>query len=137
MSSDDRFHILALVHTGYELMVYKDGTVDPLVQDHNLESAEGVAPYVTPVRATALDGLLAPMDSVIIGAISLASNTSEFLEGDLAEALVLDTDLSVADIDSIASYLSRKYGLYWQATTGPRATAITPANGPAVGGYQI
>ena len=137
MTADEAFHVLALAHSGFEVRVYKDGSVAPLVQDHDLEAAEGVAPYVRPVRASAADGLLGAMDAVVLGALAAGGNLTEHFEGDVAEVLVYDTDLSAADMDAIGSYLARKYGLFWQVSSGPRVTAVAPANGPSAGGFLI
>ena len=40
VTADDQWHVLALVQSGFEFQIYKDGTVDPIILDHGLESAE-------------------------------------------------------------------------------------------------
>jgi hypothetical protein len=71
ITADKSFHILALEHSGFELRVHKDGTVDPIVLDHGLEAAEGAQPYVRPEADGLLDGTMHAINSVVIGAISL------------------------------------------------------------------
>jgi len=137
MTADESFAILALVHDGFAVYLYKDGTVNPMIQQHDLESAEGTPPYVRPVRNDEIDGTIGVIDSVRVGAIQLRSNVSQFFQGDIAEVLVYDTNLATVDIDRMGSYLSRKYTLLWQVTTGPKVTAISPCNGPAKGGTLV
>jgi hypothetical protein len=137
ITADRSFSILAMVHDGFSVYLYKDGTVNPMVQHHDLESAEGASPYVRPVRKSDMDGMIGMIDSVRIGAFALNSSITQFFQGDLAEVLVYDTNLMPIDIDRVGSYLSRKYRLLWQATTGPHVTAISPCNGPALGGTLV
>jgi hypothetical protein len=137
ITTDNKFSILALVHSGFSVYLYKDGTVNPMIQPHNLESAEGSPPYVRPVKNNEIDGMIGLIDSIRVGAIALDSNISQFFNGDMAEVLVYDTDLELSDVDRLGSYLSRKYSLLWQITTGPQVTSISPCNGPAKGGTLV
>ena len=55
ITADKSFAILAMVHDGFSVYLYKDGTVNPMVQQHDLESAEGARPYVRPVKKNDMD----------------------------------------------------------------------------------
>eukprot|EP00961_Rhodomonas_salina_P112791 1517242-Rhodomonas_salina.1 len=108
-----------------------------MVQDHNLENADGTMPYVRPVSRGALDGLIGKLDSVMIGSGLKAGNASQFFDGDLGEVLLYDAALTNQDLDRVGSYLSGKYNLQWQVSTGPSVTALKPCNGPASGGFRV
>ena len=138
MAADARFHILALVGTGTQMRVNKDGTAVPLVQTHHLEASEGTPPYVRPVPAGALDGSLPPLDAVAVGAlVGSGGNLSQVLDGEIAEVLLYGAALYPYDLDRLGGYLARKYGLPWRSTTAPRLDSVTPSNGPAAGGYLV
>jgi hypothetical protein len=64
------------------------------------------------------------------------NGTKQCLDAEIAEFLLYDTMLSIADLDRVAGYLSHKYDLEWTFSTGPRITAISPSNGPTGGGSQ-
>jgi len=83
------------------------------------------------------------IDKVLLGCgpnANLSNSSDEIArcaDAEVAEFLLYDAILSLVDIDRVAGYLSRKYDLEWTFSTGPRITAISPSNGPTVGGTQV
>ena len=55
----------------------------------------------------------------------------------LLQVLVYRTGLTVADIDRVGTYLSKKYALPWRPTAGPTIVTVVPSRGPAAGGIIV
>lgn len=113
-------------------------------QAHGMSGAEGPDPTTARlINQPGVDMSMPSIDRVMMGCapnVNLTvhgNGTSRCLDAEIAEFILYDAILSLVDIDRVAAYLSRKYDLEWIFSTGPKITAISPSNGPTIGGTQV
>eukprot|EP00960_Hanusia_phi_P007383 210360-Hanusia_phi.AAC.2 len=137
MTAERRYSIFVLAHDGFEMKTYKGSSLNPIRLVHNLDGTEGVFPFSSILNGKTISSDVPPINQVSIGCREQGNNTAGCMNADIAEILVYDTMLITEDLDRVAGYLSRKYVLDWQFSTGPSILSISPTNGPTTGGSYV
>ena len=137
MTAERRYSIFVLAHDGFEMKTYKGSSLSPIRLVHNLDGTEGVFPFSSIINGKTIQSEVPTIDKVSIGCRKQGNTTTGCTNADIAEVLLYDTMLTAEDLDRIAGYLSRKYDLDWQFSTGPTILSVSPTNGPTTGGSYV